>query len=136
MACPPDDRSTPPGRAAPALGLAGAGVTYADGTVGLHLTDLDFEDGALCVLLGLSGAGKSTLLRLLNLLVRPTGGAVRAGPLGTLDPDAGATLRAHRRATAMIFQQHHLIGRLAALQNVPQSRLGRHPPLADALGLP
>lgn len=120
--------------AEPVLCLDRAGITYADGTVGLYPTNLEFRDGELTVLLGPSGAGKSTLLRLLNLLIQPTEGVVQAQNFGALEtPDA---IRAHRRATAMIFQQHHLIGRLTALQNVLLSRLGQHPFWRTAIGFP
>ena len=101
-----------------------AGVTYGNGTVGLHPTSLSICRDQLTVLLGRSGAGKSSLLRLTNLLVAPTSGAVEVDGLGDLaDPK---TLRTHRRRTAMIFQQHQLIGRSSALQNVLTGRLGHH----------
>jgi phosphonate transport system ATP-binding protein len=100
------------------------GVTYGNGTVGLHPTSLAIARDQLTVLLGRSGAGKSSLLRLTNDLVQPTSGTVRVDGLGDLsDPK---TLRAHRRQTAMIFQQHQLIGRSTALQNVLTGRLGHH----------
>jgi phosphonate transport system ATP-binding protein len=35
-------------------------------------------------------------------------------------------LRLHRRQTGMVFQQHHLIGRLSVLDNVLTGRLGYH----------
>ena len=102
------------------------GVTYTNGTVGLHPTSLAIARDQLTVLLGRSGAGKSSLLRLTNDLVRPTSGTVQVDGLGDLaDPKI---LRAHRRQTAMIFQQHQLIGRSSALQNVLTGRLGHHTP--------
>ena len=102
-----------------------AGVTYANGTVGLQPTTLAIARDHLTVLLGRSGAGKSSLLRLTNHLVQPTEGTVEVDGLGDLaDPK---TLRRHRRQTAMIFQQHQLIGRSTALQNVLTGRLGHHP---------
>ena len=36
----------------------------------------------------------------------------------------------------MIFQQHHLIGRLSALQNVLVGRVGAHTPLRSMFPLP
>jgi phosphonate transport system ATP-binding protein len=40
---------------------------------------------------------------------------------------ANATvLKQHRRQTGMVFQQHHLIGRLSVLNNVLMGRLGYH----------
>ncbi|MEO1468854.1 MAG: phosphonate ABC transporter ATP-binding protein [Pseudomonadota bacterium] len=106
------------------LRLEGVSVSYGRGPTALHTTDLAFDDHAVTVLLGPSGAGKSTLLRTLNLLVRPTTGRVVSRDLGALeDVDA---IRAHRRRSAMIFQQHQLIGRLTALSNVLTGRLGHH----------
>ena len=118
------DRSDTKTDAAPILCLDQVEVIYPNGTVALQPTTVDFEDGELTVLLGPSGAGKSTLLRTLNLLVRPTSGAVLSREIGTLD--ATQSIRAHRRDTAMIFQQHQLIGRMGAMHNVLLSRLGRH----------
>lgn len=103
-------------------------VRYANGTQALQPTSLSFEAGRFTVLLGASGAGKSTLLRCLNGLVQPTGGQVRVDGLGTLDE--ASRLRHHRRQTGMVFQQHHLIGRLSVLANVLMGRLGYHAPWA------
>jgi phosphonate transport system ATP-binding protein len=97
----------------------------------LRPTSLDFLQGQFVVLLGASGAGKSTLLRSLNGLVRPSAGQIWATGLGHLsDP---RNLRRHRRRTGMVFQQHHLIGRLSVLANVLMGRLGYHNPLATLL---
>lgn len=90
----------------------------------LRRNSLTLAQGAFVVLLGASGAGKSTLLRTLNGLVRPTSGSVIAEGIGDLaERDA---LRRHRRQTGMVFQQHHLIGRLSVLDNVLMGRLGYH----------
>lgn len=100
------------------------GVSYSNGTRALLPTSLSFRQGEFVVLLGASGAGKSTLLRTLNGLVRPTEGRVVAAGLGDIGPRAA--LHQHRRGTGMIFQQHHLIGRLSVLANVLMGRLGYH----------
>ncbi|MFM9882921.1 MAG: phosphonate ABC transporter ATP-binding protein [Burkholderiales bacterium] len=99
-------------------------VQYPNGTRALEPTSLTFDRGALTVLLGPSGAGKSTLLRALGGLVAPSAGHV-------IDDDAGdantpAARRRHRRRSAMVFQQHHLIGRISTLDNVLLGRLGFH----------
>jgi phosphonate transport system ATP-binding protein len=99
-------------------------VKYASGLTALEGVDLTFRHGQFAVLIGPSGAGKSTLLRCLNLLTRPTQGTVRVNGLGEL---TRRVAREHRRRTGMIFQQHHLIGRHTALQNVLTGRLGFHP---------
>jgi len=99
-------------------------VTYKNNLKALKSTSLDITQGSFVVLLGTSGAGKSTLLRALNGLVKPTAGSVIAAGLGDLvDP---STLQRHRRQTGMIFQQHHLIGRLSVLNNVLLGRMGHH----------
>lgn len=99
-------------------------VTYKNNLRALKSTSLDITQGSFVVLLGTSGAGKSTLLRALNGLVKPTAGSVTAAGLGDLANPS--TLQRHRRQTGMIFQQHHLIGRLSVLNNVLLGRLGHH----------
>jgi phosphonate transport system ATP-binding protein len=106
------------------LTLDGVGVVYPRGATALHPTTLTIAAGGFNVLLGPSGAGKSTLLRTLNGLVTPTTGTIRVDGIGEIG--AKAALRRHRRATGMIFQQHHLIGRVSALGNVLMGRLGYH----------
>ncbi|MBY0533011.1 MAG: phosphonate ABC transporter ATP-binding protein [Xanthobacteraceae bacterium] len=112
------------------LRVEGLEVVYPNGTRALERADLGFSTGAFTVLLGASGAGKSTLLRSLNGLVRPTSGRVTAA-VG--DIANARRLRAHRRKTGMIFQQHQLIGRLTVLDNVLMGRLGFHSQLRTLL---
>ena len=106
------------------LRLEEMSVVYPNGTTALHPLSKTLADNEVTVLLGPSGAGKSSLLRTLNGLVRPTEGRVVSRMAGDLG-DTGV-IRRHRRDTAMIFQQHQLIGRLPALTNVLTGRLGRH----------
>lgn len=108
------------------------GVTYPNGTRALAPASLDIFSGALTVLLGPSGAGKSTLLRTMNGLVRPTCGRILVEGIG--DIGEAKPLRRHRLATGMIFQQHHLIGRLTVLANVLTGRLGYHRSLRTLFG--
>jgi phosphonate transport system ATP-binding protein len=104
------------------LRIEDASVVYQNGVCALDRINLNFEHGRFIGLLGPSGAGKSTLLRCLNGLVRPSRGDVITGN-GESIFASRATLRRHRRGTAMIFQQHHLIGRHTALKNVLIGRL-------------
>ena len=117
------------------LNLHQVAVTYPNGVQALQPVSAEIPRGRLVVLLGPSGAGKSTLLRCLNGLVRPTRGTVEADGLGPIFESA-AVLRRHRRDTGMIFQQHHLIGRLTALRNVLTGRLAAHSGLRTMLPLP
>lgn len=110
-------------------------VTYPNGVTALHATTATFWRGQFVVLLGPSGAGKSTLLRCMNGLVRPTHGDVTVEGSGSIFSNR-KQLRDHRRRTGMIFQQHHLIGRLTALQNALMGRIGKHGLLRSLLPLP
>lgn len=107
------------------LSLAQGSVTYANGVRAICDIDLEIRRGEFVVLLGPSGAGKSTLLRCLNGLAPLTSGSIAAEGIGAVvTPRAW---REHRRRTALVFQQHHLIGRLNALDNVLTGRLAFHP---------
>ncbi|MEQ8227448.1 MAG: phosphonate ABC transporter ATP-binding protein [Rhodospirillales bacterium] len=109
-------------------------VTYPGGVEALRPATVEMQSGEFVVLLGPSGAGKSTLLRAVNGLVTPTGGRTVVNGIGEIS-DA-ATLREHRKKTAMVFQQHQLIGRLSALQNVLTGRLPYHSAWRSLLPLP
>jgi phosphonate transport system ATP-binding protein len=108
---------------------------YPNGVVAVQPVSISVPKGQFLVLLGPSGAGKSTLLRCLNGLVTPTQGDVTVDDRGSIFRSSRA-LREHRRQTGMIFQQHHLIGRLSALQNVLLGRVATHHPLRSLFPLP
>jgi putative ABC transport system ATP-binding protein len=84
----------------------------------LHALDCRLEAGSWVSLVGPSGSGKSTLLHLLGAMDRPTRGrAVVAGTdLALLD--AGAATAFRRRHVGFVFQQHHLVPYLSAVENV------------------
>lgn len=117
------------------LQLDKVSITYGKDFTALHPTSLCLEKGKFTVLLGPSGAGKSTLLRTLNLLVVPTSGQIQHQDLGLIESKS-TSLRQHRRQTAMIFQQHQLIGRHSAMLNVLSGRLGYYHPLRSLFSLP
>lgn len=104
-------------------------LTVARGqVVVLQDVSLSFRAGAVTVVVGRSGVGKTTLLHTLNGLLRPVRGSVRVRGLGELGDEAA--LAEHRRRTATIYQEHALIHRLSALENVKLGLADRRHPLA------
>ena len=79
--------------------------------------DLDIRAGEIFGIIGMSGAGKSTLVRCINLLERPTLGAVyyEGEDLTAL---SGTALNAARQNIGMIFQQFNLLMQRSSLKNV------------------
>lgn len=116
------------------VSLDRVGVTYSNGVVALKSVSLDLHRGEFAILLGSSGAGKSTLLRTLNHLHPPTQGSIMAA--GIEDLTQPSSLRLHRQRTGMIFQEHQLIERHSALNNVLMGRLAYHSFWRSLLPLP
>lgn len=81
--------------------------------------------GDTVAIVGPSGSGKSTLLNIVGALDAPDGGAVR---LGGTDVHAlhGSELAAYRACeVGFVFQEHHLLPQLSALENVLLPTLSR-----------
>jgi phosphonate transport system ATP-binding protein len=99
-----------------------ASVTYPGGVTALKDLTLEIPDGQMVVIVGLSGAGKSTLIRVINGLVRLSGGDVTID--GVSVRDAGPRkLREIRSKIGMIFQTFNLVNRTSVLNNVLMGRL-------------
>ena len=86
------------------------------GRVILRDLSTHFETGAVTVLVGPSGAGKTTLINVLNGLIYPTSGRIVSPDIGPMDDTPQWARLRHGAAT--IFQDHALIGRLSAYENV------------------
>ena len=90
----------------------------ADGTFyALKNVSLTINDDEIYGIIGMSGAGKSTLVRCINMLERPTEGAVLVNgcDVGTLRE---SELRKTRREVTMIFQGFHLLMQRTVLRNI------------------
>ena len=93
----------------------GAGLTRVEV---IQELDLEVATGEMVAVVGPSGVGKSTLLHLIGLLDRPELGRIVLDGVQTddLDPDARAELR--NCDIGFVFQHHHLLEELDALDNV------------------
>lgn len=82
----------------------------------LEEVGFSLASGSITAIVGRSGVGKTTLIHCLNGLIRPDAGVISVPGLGSLgEPE---TLRRHRQTSATVYQDHALIGRLSALDNV------------------
>lgn len=94
----------------------------------IALDDVSFEipDGEFVIVMGVSGSGKSTLLRCINRLTTPTEGEIYIDGTRVTEP---------REETAMIFQQHNIIGQMSAYSNALTGALNRNGFLESLLQL-
>jgi len=84
----------------------------------LHDVNLTLCRGESIAITGPSGVGKSTLLQIIGTLDQPTSGTVTLfdeNPF-SLDPKLQAAFR--NRQIGFVFQDHHLIPSLSAIENV------------------
>lgn len=84
----------------------------------LDSIDLHIKSGEFVSLLGRSGSGKSTLLNILSSLVLPDSGTVLLEGVDICSCPESERNRLRREVFAMVFQQHHLMPYLSALENV------------------
>jgi ABC-type lipoprotein export system ATPase subunit len=84
----------------------------------LNIAEWQISAGRQVLLRGISGSGKTTLLNILAGLLPPTNGTVWVGEqsLYALRESQRDHLRA--RAIGYVFQMHHLVPTLSALENV------------------
>ena len=99
-----------------------------DGNHTSVFADLNFEVEAetTLALVGPSGSGKSTLLNLISGLDNPSGGniLVDGKDVHALNADQSACFR--NQTLGFIFQSHHLMPALSALENVMLPALAGH----------
>lgn len=84
----------------------------------LRGVDLNIQPGEAVCLLGSSGAGKSTLLQILGTLDRPTEGAVHFEGTSLFEKSDDELALFRNETMGFVFQFHHLIHELSALENV------------------
>jgi len=87
-------------------------------TLVLRDIDLSIMAGEMTVLLGPSGSGKSTLLNILGTLMRASGGTHEMLGVNLLAASDARRTEFRSRHIGFVFQFHHLLPDLSALENV------------------
>jgi lipoprotein-releasing system ATP-binding protein len=80
--------------------------------------DLSIASGEMTALLGPSGSGKSTLLSILGTLMRATGGSHEMLGVDLMHASAPQRTEFRSKHLGFVFQFHHLLPDLSAVENV------------------
>lgn len=105
----------------PVLSLKGVERRYRSGERELHVLrgiDLDLHAGEITGLIGPSGSGKSTLLHVAGLLEQPDSGIVLFNGKDALKMSDRDRTVARRLQLGFVYQFHHLLPELNAVDNV------------------
>jgi lipoprotein-releasing system ATP-binding protein len=95
--------------------------TYASGSQTIEVlkgTDLDVSRGEILAVVGQSGVGKSTLLHILGALDRPESGCVAVDGMDVFSRGDDEIAGLRNSKFGFVFQFHHLLPELTALENV------------------
>jgi len=84
------------------------------------LRDINFQcdSGESAVIMGPSGSGKSTLLNILGALDAPSGGRVTVDRTCPHDLKGRDLARFRNQTIGFVFQDHHLMPYLSAIENI------------------
>ena len=105
----------------PLITIRGLTKSFGEGeaaAIVLHGIDLTLNSGELVALLGPSGSGKSTLLTIMGTLLRPTSGSHSMLGVDLTQASDQERTRFRSQNIGFVFQFHHLLPDLSALENV------------------
>ncbi len=103
------------------LSVSGLTKSFGEGeaeTVVLKGVDLSMTSSEMAALLGPSGSGKSTLLNILGTLMRASGGDHEMLGVDLMQASEAKRTEFRSRYLGFVFQFHHLLPDLTALENV------------------
>lgn len=87
-------------------------------TVGVYNASMEIMEGETFVIMGLSGSGKSTLIRCLNLLNKPTSGAIYVDGENVVGYNKNQLKYYRQKKIAMVFQHFGLFSHRTVLENI------------------
>jgi lipoprotein-releasing system ATP-binding protein len=105
----------------PVLSIRGLTRTYITGDGRLDVlkgVDLDVRPGEVVGLIGPSGSGKSSLLHAAGLLEHPDAGRITVAGQDCSDLPEAARTKVRLATLGYVYQFHHLLPELSALDNV------------------
>ena len=84
------------------------------------LSDVSFtvRPGETVAIVGPSGSGKSTLLNIIGSLDTPTSGSLHLGKIDITALSGKALAEFRAKQVGFVFQEHHLLSQLSAIENV------------------
>ena len=101
----------------PVLRFDTVSKTYPGGHTALAEVSFAVDAGEMLFVTGHSGAGKSTLLKLIQLVERPSRGAVLFDDRNLLKVRSGG-IAGHRRQLGVVYQNHQLLMDRSVADNV------------------
>ncbi|MBB75939.1 MAG: ATP-binding protein [Planctomycetaceae bacterium] len=99
-------------------GVSKSFPTRREPLVVLRNISLELQSGQNLAIVGPSGSGKSTLLHLMGTLDTPTEGTITLCGENPFTLDEPQLAHFRNRRIGFVFQEHHLLPQLSALENV------------------